>query len=112
MADPAQQGLERDGRTVLEMMRDGTSVRIFDPLAEHEHTARRRRGEVAGTDKLELRRDYSTPALVGRDMFRDCGLLTDYQWTLLSSANTGTDLHIDPPFANSWNTVLSGHKVR
>ena len=30
MADPAQQGLERDGRTVLEMMRDGTSVRMAD----------------------------------------------------------------------------------
>ena len=38
-------------------------------------------------------------------------ILTDYQWTLLSGPNTGTDLHLDPAFANSWNTLLSGHKV-
>ena len=37
--------------------------------------------------------------------------MTDYQWTLLSGPNTGTDLHQDPAFANSWNTLLSGHKV-
>ena len=37
--------------------------------------------------------------------------MTDYQWTLLSGPNTGTDLHLDPAFANSWNTLLSGHKV-
>ena len=38
-------------------------------------------------------------------------ILTDYQWTLLSGPNTGTDIHQDPAFANSWNTLLSGHKV-
>ena len=37
--------------------------------------------------------------------------MTDYQWTLLSGPNTGTDIHQDPAFANSWNTLLSGHKV-
>ena len=38
-------------------------------------------------------------------------ILTDYQWTLVSGPNTGTDLHVDPPFANSWNTLLRGHKL-
>ena len=38
-------------------------------------------------------------------------ILTDYQWTLVSGPNTGTELHLDPAFANSWNTLLSGHKV-
>ena len=29
----------------------------------------------------------------------------------MSGPNTGTDLHVDPPFANSWNTLLQGHKL-
>ena len=33
-------------------------------------------------------------------------ILTDYQWSLVSGPNTGTDLHIDPLFAQSWNTLV------
>ena len=100
------------GLSVLEMMRDNASVRIFDPLAEHEHLGKRRSsGPPTDTDKLSLQRDYRPPAVLDRDLFRSCGLLTDYQWTLLSSANTGTPLHVDPAFTNGWNTVLSGRKM-
>ena len=37
--------------------------------------------------------------------------MTDYQWSLVSGPRTGTDLHTDPPLAQSWNTLFSGHKV-
>ena len=37
--------------------------------------------------------------------------MTDYQWSLVSGPRTGTDLHTDPPHAQSWNTLFSGHKV-
>ena len=37
--------------------------------------------------------------------------MTDYQWSLVSGPMTGTDLHTDPPLAQSWNTLFSGHKV-
>ena len=66
---------------------------------------------IEGTNKLELRNDYSLPAMLGKDLFEQCQILTDYQWTLLSGPNTGTSIHLDPPFANSWNTVLQGHKL-
>jgi len=109
--DTENQGKLKKGRDILKMMHDNTTIRIFDPLAEHEHANKRKRGFKDVTDKLELKDDYSTPAMFGEDMFKECGLLTDYQWTLLSNSNTGTDLHIDPLFANSWNTVLYGHKL-
>ena len=38
-------------------------------------------------------------------------ILTDYQWSLVSGPNTGTELHLDPLFAQSWNTLVSGHKM-
>ena len=38
-------------------------------------------------------------------------ILTDYQWSLVSGPNTGTELHLDPVFAQSWNTLVSGHKM-
>ena len=101
VGDKEEQGQLQWGRRVLEMVRENKTVRVFDPLAEHQHTAKRRRGEESTTDKLSLRADYTTPPVLGRDLFRECGLLTDYQWTLLSDARTGTDLHLDPPLANS-----------
>ena len=109
--DKEEQGQLHWGHRVLQMLRENTTIRIFDPLAEHEHRARRRLGDWSPTDKLELLADYRTPEVLGPDMFRACGQLTDYQWTLLSGPRTGTDLHLDPPFANSWNTVLQGHKL-
>ena len=29
----------------------------------------------------------------------------------MSGPNTGTELHLDPLFAQSWNTLVSGHKM-
>ena len=61
--------------------------------------------------KRSLRGDYFRPAVLATDLFQQCGLLTDYQWLLVAGPNTGTGLHTDPPFANSWNTLLYGHKA-
>ena len=83
--DKEEQGQLRSGREVLKMLKEKMLIRIFDPLGEHHHEGLRRRGEgVVETDKLDLKDDYETPAPLGRDLFRQCGQLTDYQWTLLS----------------------------
>ena len=37
--------------------------------------------------------------------------MTDYQWVLLSQADTGTIIHQDPPYTSTWNSVLSGAKL-
>ena len=109
--DTEEQGQLRQGREVLDMLRRNITIRIFDPIAEHEHVKKRRNEEFSSTDKLDLKKEFSTPSILGKDLFRACGQLTDYQWTLLSGPRTGTDLHLDPLFANSWNTVLYGHKL-
>ena len=83
--DKEEQGQLRSGREVLKMLKEKMTIRIFDPLGEHHHEGLRRHGEgVVETDKLDLKDDYETPAPLGRDLFRQCGQLTDYQWTLLS----------------------------
>ena len=78
----------------------------------HAAAGRKRAGiDLAGEDKTSLLGDYSQPAALGPDLLRQCGVATDYQWLLVAGPNTGTGLHTDPPFANSWNTLLSGHKA-
>ena len=111
VADKEEQGQLQWGHQVLKMVRENITVRVFDPLAEHEHKAKRGRGEDSSTNKLSLQEDYSTPAVLSRDLLRECGQLTDYQWTFLSSPRTGTDLHLDPPLTSAWNTVLEGSKL-
>ena len=86
--DKEEQGQLRSGREVLDMLKERMTIRIFDPLGEHHHEGLRRLGEgVVETDKLELKDDYETPAPLGLDLFRQCGQLTDYQWTLLSGGD-------------------------
>ena len=94
------------------MMRNNLTDRLFDPIAVHETFMQNRKGRVLeGTNKLDLRKDYSSPSVLGTDMFEACQILTDYQWSLVSGPNTGTSIHLDPQFANSWNTVLQGYKL-
>ena len=105
--DINDQGKLRPGLEVLEMMRRNLTVRLFDPLARHEMAEMKRSGkEEAARDKLELREEYTHPKILGQDLFDECGILTDYQWSLISGPNTGTGIHLDPPFANSWNTLF------
>ena len=110
--DTSEQGKLRRGTEVMDMMRNNLTVRLFDPIAVHETFMHKRKNEIMkGTNKLELRQDYSRPTFLKTDMFEACQVLTDYQWSLIAGPNTGTSIHLDPPFANSWNTVLQGHKL-
>jgi hypothetical protein len=101
--DTTEQGKLRTGAEALEMMRSNLTIRLFDPIGRHELKMHKNGKILEGTNKLELRNDYSLPAMLGKDLFEECQILTDYQWTLLSGPNTGTSIHLDPPFANSWN---------
>ena len=116
------------------MLNSNFTLRLFDAIGRHQTMMDIRRGEAGEedgklrTDKGELRRDYDMPIILERDMFEECQvgsssnsycqhsnltyqILTDYQWSLVSGPNTGTELHLDPPFAQSWNTLVSGNKM-
>ena len=44
------------------------------------------------------------------DLLSISGIQTDYQWAILSQANTGTGLHLDPDYTVAWNSLLTGVK--
>ena len=98
------------GGDLTRIKQSNGTIRIFDPISRRLHTNLRRKGEARPTDKMHLFSDYSPPAPVPRDLFLRAGLLTDFQWIILSDQNTGTGLHTDPEFTSPWNTVLAGHK--
>ena len=116
------------------MLDRNLTLRLFDAIGRHQTMMDIRSGEAGeedgklGTDKTELRQDYDMPRILGLDVFEECQvshhsrlqnqnfnyhvkILTDYQWSLVSGPNTGTELHLDPLFAQSWNTLVSGHKM-
>ena len=45
------------------------------------------------------------------DLFTRSGVQTDYQWVILSQADTGTALHQDPDYTIAWNSLLTGVKL-
>ena len=45
------------------------------------------------------------------DLFNSSGVQTDYQWVILSQADTGTALHQDPDYTSAWNSLLTGVKL-
>ena len=110
--DKSNQVHLRSGSESLELIKNNLTVRLFDPIARHKTQMNKRQAKlVEERNKLELLKDYSIPAVLGSDLFEECQMLTDYQWMLIAGPNTGTGLHIDPPFASAWNTVLQGHKL-
>ena len=128
------QGILRPASELLWMKEtQNLTLRLFDAIGVHQTAKDLRQNleyneEERRTDKTELRKEYSMPEILKQDIFKTCQvwflrvlknkipisllqILTDYQWTLVSGPNTGTDLHLDPPFAQSWNTLLQGHKL-
>ena len=89
---------EITGSLLQEIIKQNGTIRIFDKLGRRTNTNARRWGEVvANTDKMYLFDDYSTPAplqvlarpvppstMQGADRFARAGLLTDYQWVIVS----------------------------
>ena len=78
------------GQTVLNMLANKKTIRIFDPLSVRSSTlARENNQPIPPTDKMELLDDYEVPKALPENLFSRCGILTDYQWSVLSSPNTG-----------------------
>lgn len=98
------------GNLLKQIVKDNGTIRIFDKLGRKMHTYARRNGINEATDKMHLFDDYSKPAPVPADYFEKAGMLTDYQWLILSMKDTGTELHTDPEYTSPWNTVFSGYK--
>lgn len=98
------------GNLLNEIIDNNGTIRIFDPIGRRKHTFKRRNGTKLETDKMYLFSQYEKPKPVPRDYYEMSGLLTDYQWIIISHKDTGTELHTDPDYTSPWNTVLSGHK--
>ena len=78
------------GQTVLDMLANKKTIRIFDPLSVRSSTLTRENNQpIPPTDKMELLDDYEVPKALPENLFSRCGILTDYQWSVLSSPNTG-----------------------
>ena len=89
---------EITGSLLQEIIKQNGTIRIFDKLGRRTSTNARRWGErVPNTDKMYLFDDYSTPSplqvqpipslpnrMQGTDRFARAGLLTDYQWVIVS----------------------------
>jgi len=98
------------GKLLNQVMESNGTIRVFDPLGRRKHTLERKNGTKLDTDKMHLFEQYDKPSPVPEDYFEKAGLLTDYQWIIISQKDTGTELHTDPAFTSPWNSVLSGHK--
>eukprot|EP00092_Neocalanus_flemingeri_P032574 GFUD01035430.1.p1 GENE.GFUD01035430.1~~GFUD01035430.1.p1 ORF type:complete len:611 (-),score=162.78 GFUD01035430.1:61-1893(-) len=98
------------GDILQKIIENNGTIKVFDSIAKQRHTFERRNGQKLNSDKMHLFTDYSKPKPVPEDYFEKAGLLTDYQWVLIGSKGTGTELHTDPEYTSAWNTVLSGHK--
>jgi len=98
------------GSILSKIMENNGTLRIFDPISRRKHTHERKKGNSLDTDKMHLFSDYSAPNPIPQDYFEQTGILTDYQWIIVSHKNTGTELHMDPLYTSPWNTVISGHK--
>ena len=116
------------GNLLKHIVKNNGTIRVFDQLGRRKHTAARLAGDYKDTDKMQLFSEYSKPGPVPTDYYEQAGILTDYQWLILSHRDTGdhnnvkqnispidsflvgTELHMDPEFTSPWNTVISGYK--
>ena len=68
--------------------RNGT-IRVFDQIGRRKHTYKREVGINVPSDKMHLFSDYDKPSPVPRDYYAQAGILTDYQWIVISQKDTG-----------------------
>ena len=88
------------GWRVAEILARNGTARVF-------HSLGRRSSNPAG---VGLFQDYKTPNPLPEDLYGGAALSTDYQWLILSQADTGTALHMDPAYTIAWNSLISGRK--
>ena len=65
------------------------TIRVFDCLGRRMNTFMRRNGTQLETDKMHLFSQYDKPKPIPRDYFEKAGILTDYQWIIISQKDTG-----------------------
>ena len=98
------------GKQIESIINNNGSVRLFEVLGRRRAWKSKREGITDFNTKSKLLEDYSSPQPIPEDLFAVSGVATDYQWMIMSQANTGTSLHLDPEYTMAWNTVLSGKK--
>ena len=77
------------GKFLSNILNLNGTVRVFDQIARRKHTEERMRGIVLNTDKMHLFSDYDKPRPVPVDFYEKAGILTDYQWVIISQKDTG-----------------------
>ena len=113
------------GKVLTKIIERNGTISVFDEIGRRKHTIKRRKGINVPSDKMHLFSDYDKPVPVPRDYYEQAGILTDYQWIIISNKDTGrygiivllltislagTSLHTDPKLTSPWNSLLSGHK--
>ena len=79
------------GENITNIRESNGTIRIFDPISRRLHTNLRREGNQELSDKMHLFSDYSTPDPIPRDLYDRAGILTDFQWIIISDKWTGED---------------------
>ncbi len=97
------------GRVIMDVLEHNATIRVFERMTGPDpHTLRSR---LLGDDKPDLASEWSWPRAMPPDLFSPTFASTDYRWVLMSTVDTGTFLHQDPPMTDAWNALISGHKV-
>ena len=98
------------GKKLQSIINNNGTVRIFDEIPLRKDWQRRRRGDTTENEKMKLLDEFSTPEALPTDMYAAAGILTNYHYVILTQADTGTRLHLDPPYTMAWNTILKGSR--
>ena len=77
------------GIDIEHIMKDNGTIRIFDRLGRRYHNFWNKQGSKRDTDKMYLFDHYEKPSPVPRDYFEMAGILTNYQWIIISQKDTG-----------------------
>eukprot|EP00090_Calanus_glacialis_P031463 TRINITY_DN5196_c0_g1_i2.p1 TRINITY_DN5196_c0_g1~~TRINITY_DN5196_c0_g1_i2.p1 ORF type:complete len:477 (+),score=100.44 TRINITY_DN5196_c0_g1_i2:326-1756(+) len=101
---------ENSGKMLQSVINRNGTVHVFAEISLRNDWQRRRRGDTTENEKMKLLDEFSTPEAVPMDMYAAAGIPTNYHWVIINQADTGTELHMDPPYTMAWNTVLRGRK--
>ena len=77
------------GKLLQKIKESNGTIRVFDPIGRRKHSFGRKNGSNLDTDKMHLFSQYDKPNPVPTDYFDMAGVLTDYQWIIISQKDTG-----------------------
>lgn len=101
--------LRLTGQEILDLVEMNATVRIFERVGV---APRRKRYEHMSSEKPYLFPDWSWPKAIPQDLYKPSFGGSDYQWIIMSQAQTGTHIHHDPELTDAWNALFKGHKVQ